>query len=81
MDTLSKNELESVLLDRLPQCAVACSINEDGSLSVEVTGPDGHQFTIASIDRSKYRDDAGINRLAREILQEMVLSRQTSHLH
>ena len=80
MDTMSKGELEAVLSSRLPQCAIVCLINPDASMSVEATGPDGHQFTIANIDRSKYRGEAGINKLAREITQEMVLSRQSSNL-
>ncbi|MBV4522922.1 hypothetical protein KVG88_22910 [Pseudomonas sp. SWRI74] len=80
MDTMSKGELEAELSSRLPQCTVVCSINVDGSLSLEVTGPDGHQFTIANIDRSHYRGEAGITNLAREVLQEMVFSRQSSNL-
>lgn len=80
MDTLNKQELEAVLSSRLPQCTIACSINEDGSLSVDVRVPDAGQFTIANVDRARYRGEAGINKLAREILEEMVMSRQTSHL-
>lgn len=76
---MSKSELEAVLSSRLPQCTIACSINGDGSLSVEVTGPDAHQFTIANIDKSQYRGEAGINKLARELLEEMVMSRQGTH--
>ncbi|KAA5834856.1 hypothetical protein F2A37_24975 [Pseudomonas chlororaphis] len=80
MDTLNKQELEAVLSSRLPQCTIACSINEDGSLSVDVVGPDADQFTVANVDRTQYHGEAGINKLAREILEEMVLSRQASHL-
>ncbi|MGH8388198.1 MAG: hypothetical protein ACRESJ_22380 [Pseudomonas sp.] len=80
MDTMSKSELEAVLSNRLPQCTIVCSLNPDGSVSVEVTGPDTHQFTIANIDRSKYLGESGINKLAREILEEMILSRQGSNL-
>ncbi|AJO78683.1 hypothetical protein KTQ74_24180 [Pseudomonas chlororaphis] len=79
MDTLSKLELETVLSSRLPHCTINCLINGDGSLSVEVTGPAADQFTIANIERSHYRGEEGVNRLAREILQEMVLARQASH--
>ncbi|WP_225927415.1 hypothetical protein [Pseudomonas ekonensis] len=65
---------------RLPQCIVECSINPDTTLAVEVTGPDGHQFAIANINRRCYHGEAGVAKLAREILEEMVLSRQNSHL-
>jgi hypothetical protein len=80
MDTMSKRELEAELSSRLPQCAIVCLINPDATMSVEATGPDGHQFTIANIDRSRYRGETGINKLAREVLEEMVLSRQGSSL-
>ncbi|KJH85745.1 hypothetical protein UG46_14920 [Pseudomonas fluorescens] len=80
MDTMSKSELEAVLSNRLPQCTIVCSINADSSLSVEVTGPDEHQFTIANIDRIQYHGETGTNRLVREIFEEMVMSRQSSNL-
>ncbi|RZO09446.1 hypothetical protein EKG40_08320 [Pseudomonas moorei] len=80
MDSLSKSELEAVLSSRLPQCSIACAINGDGSLAVEVTGPDMHQFTIPNVNRALYRGEAGISKLVREILEEMVISRQGSHL-
>jgi hypothetical protein len=79
MDTLSKLEIEAVLSSRLPNCTISCSINPDGTLSVDVIGPESDQFTIINIDRFQYHGDAGINRLAREILEEMVMSRQLSH--
>nr|WP_058545194.1 hypothetical protein [Pseudomonas fluorescens] len=80
MDTMSKSELEAVLSSRLPQCSIICSINADSSLSVEVTGPDEQQFMIANIDRTQYHGESGTNRLVREILEEMVMSRQSSNL-
>ncbi|WP_223508929.1 hypothetical protein [Pseudomonas sp. BF-RE-29] len=80
MDTLNKLEIEAVLSSRLPNCTISCSINPDSSLSVDVIGPESHQFTIISIDRLQYHGDAGINRLVREILEEMVISRQSSNL-
>lgn len=80
MDALSKLDLEVILSSRLPQCAITCSINGGGSLSVDVAGPGTSQFTISQIDRSHYPGVAGINKLAREILQEMVMSRQASQL-
>ncbi|VVN65931.1 hypothetical protein PS726_00091 [Pseudomonas fluorescens] len=80
MDTLSKLEIEEVLSSRLPNCTISCSINPDSSLSVDVIGPESHQFTIINIDRLQYHGDAGINRLVREILEEMVISRQSSNL-
>ncbi|MFC6335292.1 hypothetical protein GIR22_11040 [Pseudomonas sp. CCM 7891] len=80
MHTLSKLELEAVLSSRLPQCTIKCSINGDASLSVDVAGPDTNRFTIANIDRTHYNGEAGINKLAREILEEMVMSRQATHL-
>jgi hypothetical protein len=80
MDTLSKQEIEAVLSSRLPNCTIACSINPDSTLSVDVAGPGLHQFTIINIDRLQYHGGAGINRLVREILEEMVISRKSSNL-
>nr|WP_232965861.1 hypothetical protein [Pseudomonas palleroniana] len=76
MDTLSRAEIETVLASRLPNCTVSCSISADNTLSIDVSGPDGDQFTAVNIDRRQYHGDSGINRLAREILEEMVISRQ-----
>ena len=80
MDTLSKQEIEAILSDRLPHCTVSCSINPDTTLAVDVSGPNSHQFTIINIDRLQYHGETGINRLVREILEEMVILRQTSNL-
>ncbi|WLH10296.1 hypothetical protein PSH58_15415 [Pseudomonas hefeiensis] len=80
MDVLSKLDLERLLSDRLPQCIVTCSINEDGCLSINVAGPGTNQFTISQIERSHYHGEEGIHRLVREILEEMVMSRQDTHL-
>ncbi|WP_409302425.1 hypothetical protein [Pseudomonas sp. KCJK8993] len=80
MDTMSKSELETVLSSRLPQCTISCSINPDSTMTVEVTGPELQQFTIANIDRTQYHGELGIAKLTREILEEMVVSRQTSRL-
>lgn len=77
---MSRRELEELLANRLPQCVIVCAIHADNSLSVEVTSPDGQQFTIANIDRSRYRGEVGTAQLIREILQEMVISRQSSNL-
>lgn len=38
MDTLTKVEVEAALSARLPNCAVKCAFNPDGSFSVTVTG-------------------------------------------
>lgn len=78
MDTLTKVEVEAALSARLPNCAVHCAFNPDGSLSVTVTAHDADQFTIANINRAHYHGEPGINRLIREILEEMVISRQSS---
>ncbi|WP_323990582.1 hypothetical protein [Pseudomonas canadensis] len=78
MDTLTKVEVEAALSARLPNCAVHCAFNPDGSLSVTVTAHDADQFTIANINRARYHGESGINRLIREILEEMVMSRQSS---
>lgn len=80
MDTLSKMEIETVLSTHLPNCVITCTISTDSTLSVDIAGPEGDQFTAVNIDRSQYHGEAGINRLVREILQEMVLSRRTSWL-
>ena len=77
MGTMTKQEVEDVLSDRLPNCAVSCWINQDGTLTVSVTGPASEQFTVINIDRLQYHGEEGINKLAREIMEEMVLSRKT----
>lgn len=76
MDTLSRAEIETVLATRLPNCTVFCSISADNTMSIDVTGSEGDQFTAVNIDRRQYHGEAGINRLVREILEEMVISRQ-----
>jgi len=75
MDTMTKQEIDAVLSDRLPNCTISCMINPDGTLAVTVTGPASEQFTIINIDRLQYHGEEGINKLAREIMEEMVLSR------
>ncbi len=78
MDTLSRVGIETALASRLPNCKISCSISADSTLSIDVVAPEGDQFTAVNIDRSQYHGEAGINRLAREILEEMVLSRRFS---
>lgn len=80
MDTLTKAEIEMALSTRLPNCTVHCTINPDNSLSVTVLASDTDQFTIANINRTRYHGEPGINRLVREILEEMVMSRQSTRL-
>lgn len=80
MDTLTRTQIEQALSERLPNCIVTCTINPDGSLSVTVLAPDANQFTIANINRARYHGESGINRLVREILEDMVVSRKTSRL-
>ena len=77
MDTLTKAEIETALSARLPKCAVQCALNADGSLSVTVTAHGMDQFTIANINRAHYHGVSGINRLVREIREEMVIARQS----
>ncbi|MFO2463031.1 hypothetical protein OOJ96_02650 [Pseudomonas sp. 15FMM2] len=81
MDTLNRLEIEAVLSSRLPKCTISCTISADSTLSVDVTGPDSDQFTIINIDRGQYHGEAGINKLAREILEEMVISRRATRSH
>ena len=78
MDTLNSAQIEAVLAKRLPNCLIVCTLNLDSTLSIDVTGPDSYQFTIVNIDRSLYHGATGINKLIREILEEMVISRQAS---
>ncbi|WP_084378098.1 hypothetical protein [Pseudomonas mucidolens] len=80
MDTLNRQEIEAVLASRLPNCVISCTVSVDGSLTVDVTGSDSDQFTIVNIDRRQYHGETGINKLAREILEEMVMSRQATRL-
>ena len=80
MDTLTRTQIEQALSERLPNCIVTCTINPDSSLSVTVLAPDANQFTIANINRVRYHGESGINRLVREILEDMVVSRKTSRL-
>jgi hypothetical protein len=76
MDTLNKVEIEAALGARLPSYRVECCLHPDGTLSAILTGPDSDHFAITGIVRSNYRGAESIARLAREILEEMVLSRQ-----
>lgn len=76
MDTLSRSEIETLLTARLPNCKVSCTVSTDNTLSIVATGPEGDQFKAVNIDRAQYHGQAGINRLVREILEEMVLSRK-----
>ncbi|WP_223455639.1 MULTISPECIES: hypothetical protein [unclassified Pseudomonas] len=78
MDTLTKAEIEAVLAARLPSYQVECSLHPDGTLSAVLSGPDSNHFAITGIVRSDYRGADSISRLAREILEEMVLSKQAS---
>lgn len=55
-----------------------CSINADHNLFVEVIGRDQRQLTNANICRSRHHGKAGINRLLREILEEMIISRRST---
>ncbi|MCK3843266.1 hypothetical protein [Pseudomonas sp. W15Feb34] len=80
MDTLTKAQIQRALARRLCNCRVSCKINPDNSLSVTVLAPDANQFTIANINRAQYHGEPGINRLVREILEDMVVSRQSSRL-
>ncbi len=80
MDTLTKAQIQRALARRLRNCRVSCTINPDNSLSVTVLAPDANQFTIANINRAQYHGQPGINRLVREILEDMVVSRQSSRL-
>jgi hypothetical protein len=75
MDTLTKLEIEAVLTARLPSYHIECCIHPDGTLSAILTGPDSDHFAITGIVRSNYRGVESIARLAREILEEMVMSR------
>lgn len=80
MDTLTKVEIEIALSTRLPNCGVKCKINPDGTLSITVLAHGADQFTIANIDSAQYHGEQGVTRLIREILEEMVMSRQSSRL-
>ncbi|WP_150645245.1 hypothetical protein [Pseudomonas fluorescens] len=76
MDTLNKGEIQAALAARLPSYLVECSLHPDGTLSAVLTGPDSDHFAITGIVRSNYPGNDSIARLAREILEEMVLARQ-----
>lgn len=76
MDTLNKDQIEAALAARLPSYQVECSLHPDGTLSAILTGPDSDHFAITSIVRSNYSGADSIARLAREILEDMVLSRR-----
>lgn len=78
MDTLNRAQIEAILAKRLPNCSITCALKGDGTLSLDVTDPNSAQFTIVNIDRTRYHGVAGINKLVREILEEMEISRQAS---
>lgn len=76
VDTLSKSEIETALAARLPSYKVECTLHADGTLSAILSGPDEDHFAITGVVRARYRGTEAVARLAREILTEMVLSRQ-----
>ncbi|MGY2292069.1 hypothetical protein ACW9H6_20070 [Pseudomonas sp. SDO528_S397] len=76
MDTLNLSEIEAQLSRELSCCEVSCTINSDRTLSIHVAGPDFSQFTLASIDWRLYRGEDGVNRLTREIMQDVEVFRQ-----
>lgn len=76
MDTLSKAQIESALAARLPSYTVECTLHADGTLSAVLSGPGTDHFAITGIVRAHYHGTEAINRLATEILREMVVSRQ-----
>lgn len=76
MDTLDKVEIQAALVARLPSYQVECNLHLDGALRVVLTGPDSDHFAITSIVRSNYHGADSVARLARETLEEMVMSRQ-----
>ncbi|KPA90659.1 MULTISPECIES: hypothetical protein [Pseudomonas] len=78
MDTLSKSEIEAELASRLPSYEVECTLHSDGTLSAILSGPNADHFAVTGIVRADYRGRESLARLAREILEEMVLSRQGS---
>lgn len=80
LDIMTKHEIEEALSERLPQCTICCSINPDGTLTVSANGRASEEFTIINIERAHYHGDDGVTKLAREIMEEMVMSRQTSLL-
>ena len=84
MDTLSKSQIEKALADRLPSYTVECTLHADGTLSAVLSSPETDHFAITGIVRAHYHGTDAINRLATEILREMVISRQgmkNSRLH
>lgn len=76
MDTLNKLQIEAALAARLPSYKVDCTLHADGTLSAILSGPDADHFAVTGIVRAHYRGAEAIERLASEILKEMVLSRQ-----
>ncbi|MHC8285506.1 hypothetical protein ACYZUD_01425 [Pseudomonas sp. XS1P51] len=67
--------VEAALAARLPSYQVECCLHLDGTLSVVLSGPDSDHFEINSIVRSNYHGADSVARLARETLEEMVMSR------
>ncbi|MFC3939140.1 hypothetical protein CCU68_21930 [Pseudomonas gingeri NCPPB 3146 = LMG 5327] len=78
METLSKSEIEAELASRLPSYKVECTLHSDGTLSALLSGPNADHFAVTGIVRADYKGRESLSRLAREILEEMVLSRQGS---
>lgn len=76
MDTLNKSQIERALADRLPSYTVECTLHADGTLSAVLSGPETDHFAVTGIVRAHYHGKDAINRLATEILREMVMSRQ-----
>ncbi len=78
MDRLTKAEIECALKLFLPECRVECSLNADGTAVLAVEGPHGEAFAVTGLRRSDYHGKEGLERLARQIFEDIELARNGS---
>ncbi|WP_069673311.1 hypothetical protein [Pseudomonas simiae] len=78
MDTLSQSEIEAALTKRLPNCVISSRIECDKMLSITLKCAEADELTVTNIDRRRYHGEAGVRKLVREILEEIVVIRRMS---
>lgn len=81
MDRLTKVDIEKALRDLLPGCTIKCTTSADGTASLLVGGADGESFAVVGLIRSDFRGEAGLNKLARFIVEDINMARRGLKTH
>lgn len=75
MDRSSRAEIEHALGILLPEYRVKCTLNADGTASLMAEGRHGEAFAVMGLIRSHYHGKLGMQRLVRQIFEEIELAR------